>query len=253
MNFNYTRDELLCKPSYWKSCNLGAAQQKHNYDEGLLNRILEKASNIYDEVAEKKHLDLRYIRDAKKHIPEIEELTHDFCRLERLNDLAGTRLENYPIGVIASIVTFMSDDTRDGAVAWHADGVPITELIPLEISNDIEGGELEIYQSDYEIGLMHLEQNISIPSENILSLLHRKECSTLAQLMRVLHRTAPIKKGRRVTLNLNLRSIDKPYIDDNHMFYLGADNPDFHWLDDYIKDVKNIQLPAYMKNLKAAV
>ncbi len=253
LNFKYSRQDLIQKPSFWKCCNLGAAQQAHNYNEELLQIILEKANDIYSKVSEKKHLNLRFIWDAKKHIPEIEDLVNDRERLDRLSELASTHVEPYPIGVISSIITFMGEDARDGAVAWHADGVPMTELIPLEISEDIAGGELEVFNGDYEVGMSLLAKEHGIPREKILSLPHMKGSSTLAQLIRVLHRTAPISKGRRVTLNLNLRSKECPYIDDNHMFFQGADNPDFKWVDDYVTDVRNNQLPAYMKNTRDAV
>lgn len=251
-NFNYSRRTLIQKPSYWECCELGAIQQNHHYDEVLLQTILEKANDLYNEVSEKKHLNLRYIRNARKYIPEIEELINDQERLDNLSELAGTHVEAYPIGVISSIITFMSDDTRDGTVAWHADGVPLTELIPLEISEDIEGGELEIYRGDYEIGMALLQKKRDLPKDQLLSVPHQMGCSTLAQLIRVLHRAVPITKGRRVTLNLNLRSKERPFIDDNHLFFLGADNPDFEWIDDYIEDVRNNQLPAYMKINKDA-
>lgn len=87
-----------------------------------------------------------------------------------------------------------------------------------------------------------------IPKDQRLSLPHQKWCSTLAQLIRVLHRAALITEGRRITLNLNLGLKERPFIDDNHLFFLVADNPGFGWVDDYIKDVRNNQLPAYMKN-----
>ncbi|MDH6238613.1 tetrahydromethanopterin S-methyltransferase subunit F, partial [Cryobacterium sp. CG_9.6] len=38
----------------------------------------------------------------------------------------------------------------------------------------------------------------------------------------------------------------KPYIDDNPMFYLAADNPTFDWVDEYVNDVRTRQLPAYL-------
>lgn len=245
-NFYYSRCDIIQKPSYWKCCELGAVRDDHQYSERLLQTILDKANVIYNDLSEKRHLNLRYIRDAKKYIPEVEELINDRERLDRLSELAGIRVETYPIGVISSTITFMSNDEMDGTVAWHADGVPMTEMIPLEISENIKGGELEIYRGDYEIGLAVLQKQQDIPKDQILALPHRTGCSIFAQLMRVLHRTAPITKGRRVTLNLNVRSKQQPFVDDNHLYFLGADNPDFEWIDDYIRDVKNKQLPAYM-------
>ena len=66
------------------------------------------------------------------------------------------------------------------------------------------------------------------------------------KLMRVLHCTSPMPTGSRVSLNLNLRSRDRPYVDDNPMYYLGADNPDVEWVDHYVADVRHRQLPAYL-------
>lgn len=48
------------------------------------------------EISERRHLNLRYIRDAEKHIPEIKELVNYNGRIERLSELAGTKLKTIP-------------------------------------------------------------------------------------------------------------------------------------------------------------
>ncbi|TIX48743.1 MAG: hypothetical protein E5V33_30370, partial [Mesorhizobium sp.] len=51
-----------------------------------------------------------------------------------------------------------------------------------------------------------------------------------------------------VTLVLNQRSVAKPYVDDNRMFYLAADNDhDREWVNELADDVWNNQLPAYRR------
>ncbi|AZO12929.1 hypothetical protein EN817_10225 [Mesorhizobium sp. M3A.F.Ca.ET.174.01.1.1] len=73
--------------------------------------------------------------------------------------------------------------------------------------------------------------------------------ATLGQFLGVLHRAAPIQLGERVTLVLNQRSVSKPYVDDNRMFYLAADNDqDRAWVNELAEDVWNNQLPAYRRH-----
>jgi hypothetical protein len=64
--------------------------------------------------------------------------------------------------------------------------------------------------------------------------------------MRLMHRVAPISRGSRITLNLNLRSLEQPYIDDNSMYYLAADNPSLDFVDEYVTDLRERQLPAFV-------
>lgn len=142
----------------------------------------------------------------------------------------------------------MSSKEEDGVVSWHADGVPMTELIPLYISDELEGGELQIYRGDHDVALALLDREQQLAKDKVSKYKHKMGYSTLGQFIRVLHSTAAIKNGLRVTLNLNLRSVDYPYIDDNHIYYLGADNPSFDWVESYIDDVKKRQLPAYLKS-----
>ncbi|QPC95292.1 hypothetical protein GA829_26590 [Mesorhizobium sp. INR15] len=76
--------------------------------------------------------------------------------------------------------------------------------------------------------------------------------ATLGQFLGVLHRTAPIQHGSRVTLVLNQRSVAKPYVDDNRMFYLAADNDqDREWVNELADDVWANQLPAYRRHEEA--
>lgn len=237
------RSELIGKKTHWQVSDLGLAQQDHHYDPGLLEVICQKAHAIKEEVSDKRHLNLRYIRQAHVHIPEILELVYYPGRLDALSDLAETALEPYPISVIASTITFMGASPSDGTIDWHADGVPVTEIIPLEI-HDLTGGALQLYRGDYEVGLSRLQAGD--PLTDVVSVPHRLGASTLGQLMRVLHRTEPIATGHRVSLNLNLRSRDKPYIDDNAAYYLAADNPDYKWVNQYLDDVRARQVPAYL-------
>lgn len=113
--------------------------------------------------------------------------------------------------------------------------------------DQLEGGELELYKGPSEVGLAMQSQGLSIPSSNIAKVSHRLGYSVLGQLMRLMHRVSPISKGSRITLNMNIRSADRPYVDDNSMCYLAADNPDFAWTEAYIADVRGRQLPAYLE------
>ncbi|RWH71546.1 MAG: hypothetical protein EOR72_17410 [Mesorhizobium sp.] len=73
--------------------------------------------------------------------------------------------------------------------------------------------------------------------------------ATLGQFLGVLHRTAPIQLGERVTLVLNQRSTIRPYVDDNRLFYLAADNDhDRAWVNELAEDVWTNQLPAYRRD-----
>ena len=81
---------------------------------------------------------------------------------------------------------------------------------------------------------------------------HKMNYATLGQFLGVLHRTAPIQLGSRVTLVLNQRSVAKPYVDDNRMFYLAADNDhDREWVSELAEDVWTNQLPAYRRHEEA--
>lgn len=198
------------------------------------------------ELAQNRHLDLTYIRGAHRYIPEIKELFYDPQRLARVSELAGVELEPDPLSIVSSFITFMGTD--EGRVGWHSDGPPVNEMIPLVIEGDYEGGELQLYRGNADLGRLELEQKGEIASDNILSLQHQMGCSTLAQLFRVLHQVSPIKRGRRITLMLAHRSKEKPYINDNAMWYLAADNPEFEWVEEYVADIKERQYPAYSRH-----
>ncbi len=241
-----SREAILGHESAWQISDLGAVQARHGYDTGLLSRILTRALELKDELCANKHLNLTYIRGAHRYIPEIGELVHQRQRLQRLSTLAGTAVEPYPISVISSTITFMGPSDGDGTIDWHCDGVPVTELIPLQIDEHLQGGELELYLGNPEVGRAMLERGEELPRERVMKLQHKMGFSTLAQLLGVLHRTAPIRVGTRVTLNLNLRSVERPFVDDNRLFYLAADNDeDTAWLEEMTRDVRERQLPAY--------
>ncbi|WP_430448189.1 hypothetical protein [Rhodophyticola sp.] len=247
----HSRSEITGYPNYHQVSDLGVVQFRHSYDDDLLGHILKRALEIKEMHADKRQLNLNYIRDAASHIPEINDLLHSPRRMEVAEKLSGTRLEPYPISIISSIITFTSARPEDGAITWHADGVPVTELIPLSII-DPQGGELELYRGSADEGLYRAHSGEEIPQDRIISIQHREGFSVLGQLMRLMHRVRPMTRGYRITLNLNFRSAEKPFIDDNTMCYLAADNPDFEWQNAYIEDVKARQLPAYLRSISAA-
>jgi hypothetical protein len=241
-----SREAIIGHDTYWKVSQFGVAQYRHGYDPALLKAIEDAALKLKASHAVHKHLDLTFITGADRFIPEIGELINDKLRLERLSDMMGTRLEPYPLSIVGSTVTFMNP--RDGAVDWHCDGVPVTELIPLSISDPIVGGHLEIYCDDSEKGRALLESGHDLPRNKIMRIDHKVGYATLGQFLGVLHRTAPIQLGDRVTLVLNQRSASKPYVDDNRLFYLAADNDhDRSWVEELAKDVWDNQLPAYRR------
>jgi hypothetical protein len=244
IKFAMDRDEIIGSPSHYKVSNLGVVQFRNNYDSDLLQQIACKAIAIKDTVAEKRHLGLNYIRAAHLHIPEIQELFALDERLDRLSELAGTRLENYPTSIISSIITFAGVSSVDGTIVWHADGIPVTELVPL-IIDDIDGGELELFRGPAEEGLARYDGR-EVPQEQTIAVTHEVGYSVLGQLMRLMHRVRPIRRGFRVTLNLNLRSTALPFIDDNTPWYLAADNPDLLWMDEYLRDLREKVVPAYL-------
>lgn len=247
----YARSEITGYPNFHQVSDLGVVQFRHEYDQDLLAHILTRAMEIKKTHAEKRQLNFNYIRDAASHIPEINDLLHSPERMGVAQELSGVRLVPYPISVISSIITFTSPSPKDGAITWHADGVPVTELVPLTIV-DPEGGELELYRGAADEGLSRAHAGEDIPKNKIISITHQEGYSVLGQLMRLMHRVRPMSRGYRVTLNLNYRSAEKPFIDDNSMCYLAADNPDFSWQDDYVEDVKLRQLPAYLQSVGTA-
>ncbi len=247
----HTRTEITGYPNYHQVSDLGVVQFRHGYDQDLLGHILKRALEIKETHAEMRQLNLNYIRDAASHIPEINDLLYAPARMVVAEKLSGTVLEPYPISIISSIITFTSARPEDGAIAWHADGVPVTELIPLTIF-DPQGGELELYKGSADEGLFRAHAGEDILDDEIISIRHREGFSVLGQLMRLMHRVRPMTKGYRITLNLNFRSAVKPFIDDNSMCYLAADNPDFAWQNAYIEDVKARQLPAYLNSVGAS-
>lgn len=246
LRYAISREAIIGHDTAWKVSNFGAAQYLHGYDPEILEAIRLKALQLKEQYAVHKHLDLTFITGADRYIPEIKELMHDRLRLERLSDMMGTQLEPYPLSIVGSTVTFMNP--KDGAVDWHSDGVPITELVPLSISDPIVGGHLEIYCDNADKGRAILEKGQELPRNKILKIDHKMQYATLGQFVGVLHRTAPIKLGDRVTLVLNQRSKVKPFVDDNRMFYLAADNDvDRSWVQELADDVWNNQLPAYRR------
>ncbi|MDQ9127700.1 hypothetical protein RDT67_14825 [Serratia fonticola] len=243
---NIDRKSILGHDSAWKISNFGVAQFMHNYDPELLAKIKEKALNLKKDFAIHKHLDLTFITGADRYIPEINQLINNSKRLDDISKLIGMKMESYPLSIVSSTITFMS--SADGAADWHSYGVAVTELIPLSISEQIQGGNLEIYNGITEEGKAILESGEVITSNKIIGLDHKCGYSTLGQFIGILHRTAPISIGERVTLVLNLRSQEKSFIDDNRMFYLAADNDlNSDWVHELKQDVWNNQLPAYRK------
>lgn len=246
---SYSRDDFIGHPTFHKVSDLGLVQFKHTYDRSLLDKITKKAVELKEEHAFNRHLSLRYIRGAQRFIPEINDLIYDAARLGNLSKLAGTELESYPLDVITSLITFMGPSDEDGSVGWHTDGAPVIEQIPL-VLDKLEGGELQVYQGDSEVGLYKLSEGEKFNENEFLCVAHHKEYSMLSQFFRVLHRTNLITKGQRITLVLNLRSKEKSFINDNTSFYVGADNPDFDWFDQFRTDVRERQLPAYQAYMK---
>jgi len=248
-----SRRAILGHESATQFSNLGIMQSPHDYNPALLETILKKAKEIKAEHAIHRHLDLTYIPNADAYIPEIRELLHDAARLERLSDLAGTRLEPYPISVIAATVTFMSAG-NDGTLTWHNDGVPATELIPLEISDPIVGGELEVYRGVCEEGMARVAQNKELPADQCIRVQHKLGYSTLGQLHGICHRTNPVRYGHRVTLNLNSYSVDMAHIDNNTLAYLAADNGNDRtapWVEEYVEMAFGRQLDTYQASQAA--
>ncbi|MGW7520079.1 hypothetical protein ACWGJ2_31320 [Streptomyces sp. NPDC054796] len=238
------RTTLLGKDENWKVGNLGVMQLAHDYPLDLLAEIKRKAHILKEEQSANMHLNLRFIRDAQKYIPEISELVHWPGRIEQLSELAGEPLEPYPFSVINTAVTFMGPD--DGTVDWHGDGPPITELVALE-TEDVEGGRLELFQGDYEATIAAVNAGEELPEDRMIHIEHKVGSCVFGQLMSVPHRTEPMTNGSRTTLTMNLRSQRRPFIDNNPMYYLAADNPDFAWVEEYIDDVRNRQLPTYLE------
>lgn len=241
--FQLTREEIIGEPSYTKSSDLGVVQVQHGYDPEIVAAIAAKAQELRYTVAEKRHLNLKFVRGAHEHIPEILELVHAPGRLTRLEALAGTELEVYPLSVISSIITFQD---AEGSIVWHADGIPITEMVPLAI-HDLVGGDLELYRGNSEVGLARVAAGETIGDDETVRVVHQMGHSIVGQLMRLMHRVTPIAQGSRITLNMNLRSALRPYVDDNTLCYLAADNPELDWLDEYIADVRDHQLPGYLR------
>jgi len=241
-----SRDAIVGHETAWRISDLGAVQFRHNYDPALLDAIKRKALELKSDHATRKHLDLTFITGADRFIPEIKELINDKRRLDALSGFAGAKLEPYPLSTVGSTVTFMNP--QDGAVDWHCDGVPVTELIPLEITDPLIGGELEIYLGDCEVGKSQVNCGRTLPSDKLLRVTHKMGYSTLGHFLGILHRTAPIQFGNRLTLVLNLRSAEMPFVDDNRMFYLAADtDQDREWVSEMAKDVWENQLPAYRR------
>jgi hypothetical protein len=237
------RRDLLGKDTQWRIGDLGLAKVKHDYPADLLETIKQRAIEVKERESEKRHLDLRFIRNAQRVIPEIRELIHWPGRLEGLSELAGTRLEHYPFSVASTVITFMGPE--DGSVEWHCDGVPATELVALAV-DDAEGGELTVYAGDSDEGMELVRAGEDLPPERLVKMQHEVGYSLVGQFIRVLHRAEPMTNGCRITLNFGLRSAERPYIDDNSMFYLAADNPSFDFVDEYVTDVRERQLPAYV-------
>lgn len=244
-----TRTEMI-GPSYWKMSEFGLVQFEHGYDAGLLERIRRRAWALKDELAHNRHLDLNYIRGVHRYIPEVLELLHDARRHSRLEAFAGEPLEPYPIEQVRTLLSFQSAD--EGSIGWHTDAGGCIELIPLDMDG-LSGGEFQVYRGQPDIG-RHLESvHGAIPEQEILTVPYRMGCSTFGQFFRVLHRAAPITAGRRVTLMMAMRSVARPFLDDNMPWYLGADNPNFDtWLPAYLDDMRNRQLPAYLEFSKRA-
>ncbi|MER5772179.1 hypothetical protein [Streptomyces sp. NPDC001985] len=243
------RPTLLGKDEHWKISDLGVMQLRHDYPADLLETIRRKALDIKEEQSADLHLNLRFVRNAQSLIPEIKELVHWPGRIEQLSEFAGAELEPYPHRVISTALTFMGPE--DGTVDWHGDGPPVTELVALEVDGAV-GGRLELYQGDFEAAMAVVQKGGTLPRDRLIHLQHKVGSSMFGQLMRVAHRTEPMTAGTRITLTMNLRSVTHPYIENNPMYYLAADNPDFAWVEEYVADVRERQLPAYLAARTAA-
>ena len=247
VRYNISRSAILGHESATQFSDLGLVQSRHGYDPDLLETIRQKALALKAEESVRKHLDLTFITGAQRCIPEIDELANDPRRIDRLSELAGTKIEPYPFKVVSSTVTFMGPN--DGAVDWHCDGVPGTELIPLSISDPIIGGELEIYMGGCEDGKARTDRGETLDPIDLLRVKHKIGYSTLGQFHGVLHRTHPIAYGERITLVLNLRSVEMPHIDGNTLTYLAADSDhdQSDWTSEIVADQIGNQLASYRR------
>ena len=227
--------------------SFGVAQYRHGYDPALLAAIEEAALKLKASHAVHKHLDLTFITGADRFIPEIKELLHDKLRLERLSDMMGTKLEPYPLSIVGSTVTFMNP--RDGAVDWHCDGVPVTELIPLSISDPLVGGHLEIYCDNFRDRPRYPGIRPRYPAQPRHAHRPQDELRHARPVPRRAppHSTDPARRARHAGAQPALGA--KPYVDDNRMFYLAADNDhDREWVNELAEDVWTNQLPAYRRH-----
>ena len=84
--------------------------------------------------------------------------------------------------------------------------------------------------------------------QDIMRIKHKLAYSTLGHFLGVLHRTRPVQFGHRLTLVLNLRSVEYSFVEDDRLFYLAADtNQEDEWVKEVASDVWNNQLPAYRR------
>ncbi|NEO55209.1 MAG: hypothetical protein F6K54_20290 [Okeania sp. SIO3B5] len=246
---HYTREELI-GPSFWKFSDLGMVQFQNNYDQALLDTIRRKAIALKNSLSSPSCLSSSYIREPHKHIIEINELLEDKERIARLESFVGNSLEVYPLSIARCFIHFMNPN--DGSLFWHSDAVPSLEIINLELS-DVVGGEMQIYKGSEDEGRMELVKNGKIPEEKLLTVKPRLEYSVFGQFTRTLHRTRPIESGSRIALLIAYRSKEKPYIDDNTVWFLAADNPRMEWLDDFTQDIKSTKIPAYLRDKQLGV
>ena len=246
---HYSREDLI-GPSSWKFSDLGLVQFENGYDPELLGRIRDQAIALKDRLASPSCLSTTYIRAPHLHIPELADFVFDLTRISQLEEFAQTRLEVYPLNIASCFIHFMSHE--DGSLAWHSDAVPSLEIINLAL-DDLEGGQMEIYCGSEDEGRSLLESADALPVDALREIEPRIGYSVYGQFTRTLHRTKPITKGNRIALLIAHRSVEKPYVDDNSLWFLGADNPDFEWAGEFVRDERERKLPAYLRDKAAGL
>ena len=224
--------------------DLAYAVLDHRYREDLLQATLLAALAKHKSANGDRFLSLNHLRHAHGIIEEVREIMYDTDRLDFLSDVAGCRVEPYPIPTAGSHVNFYEVGAR--TIDYHTDGCAMVELIPLSISGHPPDSGTILSRDPVRRDLSRSRQGSSDTDDgSMIRVPHALGRSVLLQGRSLLHSADVLNGGSRVTLVLPLRSVDEPWKDDNTLFRLLQDDSPDDVVEHWVRDVVDRQVPAY--------
>lgn len=221
----------------------------NNYDPDLLASIARQARALSQREPEAqdndRFLELRHLREAQNHIPEVALLMREPDRLARLSTIAETELGPYPLTRAAAHINFY----RPGEVPieFHTDGCAMVELIPLHTTGSTGGGGTAIYRGPAYEGMLRLKNAEAFAPDELAHVQQTVGRSVLMQGRMLLHSAERFDDGERITLVFALEAVDQPWQDDNTLMRLLLDDPLDRVLDEWVFEAQR-RKQLYLQN-----